>query len=162
MSHYRSVGNITKPNLSSSVWMWKANQCAMAPLLTIGHWSPVAMATHNMFAWPLTTCPGLFIMIKTNCIVDRRQNRNMYDSDCMNKPHGQINTVFIYWAILFFYLVQQLIPSGVQPSGRPSVRVLVSVKEVVVRVVVAQYNNQFSALFCLPCLHKNCIKLKHI
>ena len=56
--------------------------------------------------------------------------------------------------------MQQLIPSGVQPSGRPSVRVLVSVKEVVVRVVVAQYNNQFSALFCRPCLQTIGISFK--
>ena len=63
---------------------------------------------------------------------------------------------------LLLYALQQLMPAGVQPAGRGMVSVLVVEKEVVVRVVVAQYNNQFSALFCLPCLHKNCIKLKHI
>jgi len=50
------------------------------------------------------------------------------------------------------YALQQLIPAGVQPAGTGMVSVLVVEKEVVVRVVVAQYNNQFSALFCRPCL----------
>ena len=61
---------------------------------------------------------------------------------------------------LLLYALQQLMPAGVQPAGRGMVSVLVVEKEVVVRVVVAQYNNQFSALFCRPCLQTIGISFK--
>ena len=61
---------------------------------------------------------------------------------------------------LLLYALQQFIPAGVQPAGRGMVSVLVVEKEVVVRVVVAQYNNQFRALFCRPCLQTIRISFK--